>query len=447
MSLLVQTALGAGRALAVTSVALALAAPLARLLVHSHGRPRAVIWALLLGPLLTPALLVSYAYWHFALQLMSAPPGKAVFYFVALVFKLVPVAAVILHFFPPALSPEASFTHRLLRARWWQRMLFWLRGVGRAPWIAGGAVFLLAFTDFELASLWSWKTWPVMIFDAQAGGLDLGASLRLAALPLAVELVVLVLVLWARGFPSAAPATWKMLRPGPRKALLAYLAVAASLGCVWPLFRVARQTLAGWRSVAQNFVLGSEFTASLAFATGAALLVWALAGSLRRRRFAVAWALPGLLGALLLSLFILTLFQLPALRPAYDTPLPLLLCLVLLLLPLALPLRWLLDASQHHPSLHLAHLARASDLVWRLDTRRRWLAGGLLFCWAWCDFTAGAMLAPVGFTPVFVRLHNLAHYGQTAVLSAMLLAAFLAPIAVLLLTAPLARWYAKRDGC
>jgi hypothetical protein len=160
----------------------------------------------------------------------------------------------------------------------------------------------------------------------------------------------------------------------------------------------------------------------------------------------VAVAVPGLLGALLLALFILTLFQLPALRPAYDTPAPLLLCLLLLLLPLAIPLRWLLDAARRQPALHLARLAGAHRLVWQLDLRRRWLAVGLLFCWAWFDFTAGSILAPVGLTPVLVRLHNLAHYGQTAVLSAMLCAAFAAPVAVLLLTAPLARWYARRDG-
>ena len=34
--------------------------------------------------------------------------------------------------------------------------------------------------------------------------------------------------------------------------------------------------------------------------------------------------------------------------------------------------------------------------------------------------------------------------GVTAVLSAMFLAAFAAPVAVLLLTAPAARWYARR---
>ena len=73
-------------------------------------------------------------------------------------------------------------------------------------------------------------------------------------------------------------------------------------------------------------------------------------------------------------------------------------------------------------------------------------AFALLFCWAYFDFTASSILAPIGLTAVFVRLHNLAHYGQTAVLSAMMLAAFATPAALLLLTLTAGRIYARRDG-
>ncbi len=161
--------------------------------------------------------------------------------------------------------------------------------------------------------------------------------------------------------------------------------------------------------------------------------------------------LPGLLSALLLSLLVLAMFQLAPFRPAYDTPAPLLLALLLLLLPLAFPLRWLLDSAACDPALHLArtaagtaHRSAARQLLWKLDGRRRFLAAFLLFCWAYFDFTAGSILAPVGLTPVFVRLHNLAHYGQTAVLSAMMLAAFAIPVLVLLFAGAAARFIAVR---
>lgn len=140
---------------------------------------------------------------------------------------------------------------------------------------------------------------------------------------------------------------------------------------------------------------------------------------------------PGLLGALVVSLLLLALFQTPLLRPAYDTPLPLLLALTVLLLPPALLLGalWM----PHSPARHLARQVGSRRLHWELETRPRAIAFGLLFCWAYFDFTASSILAPVGFTPVFVRLHNLAHYGQTAVLSAMLLAAVAAPVLAVLL--------------
>jgi hypothetical protein len=73
-------------------------------------------------------------------------------------------------------------------------------------------------------------------------------------------------------------------------------------------------------------------------------------------------------------------------------------------------------------------------------------AVALLGCWTWFDFTASSILAPVGLTPVFVRLHNLAHYGQTAALSALLLGATVVPILVLALTLGAARLYARRDA-
>jgi len=187
--------------------------------------------------------------------------------------------------------------------------------------------------------------------------------------------------------------------------------------------------------------------ASLTFAVVSAVLVWLPGGVLLRRRF-VAWGVivPGLLGALVVALLTLALFQLPGLRALYDTPVPLLAALVIILLPGALLLRRFVDAPRTAQALHLARLAGSRRLVWELDTEPRFAAVALLACWAWFDFTASSILAPTGLTPVFVRLHNLAHYGQTAALSAMLLAAVAAPATVLALTHGAARLYARRDA-
>ena len=155
---------------------------------------------------------------------------------------------------------------------------------------------------------------------------------------------------------------------------------------------------------------------------------------------------PGLLGPLMIALLVLALFQTPLLRPMYDTPLPLLLALTILLLPIALLLRALLDIRRMSPMRHIARQLGSRRLSWELESQPRLAAFGLLFCWAYFDFTASSILAPTGMTPVFVRLHNLAHYGQTAVLSAMMLAAFATPAVLLLLTLAAGRIYARRDG-
>jgi hypothetical protein len=142
-------------------------------------------------------------------------------------------------------------------------------------------------------------------------------------------------------------------------------------------------------------------------------------------------------------LFILALFQTPPLRSVYDTPLPLLLALAILLLPLALLLGAL--RSSPTPALHIARQLGSRRLLWVMETRPQAAALGLLFCCAWFDFTASSILAPVGLTPVFARLHNLAHYGQTAVLSAMLLAAFAVPVLALMLVGATSRVIVRRQ--
>ncbi len=358
-----------------------------------------------------------------------------------LALKLVPIAVIIRLLIPPPLSDEARHVHRLLTGSSWSaRIRFAARGAGAGPWIASGAVFLLAFADFELASLWSIRTWTVALFDAQAGGLALPETLRLAALPLTVELCVLALI--ARCLPRTterrAPA-----RPEPvaSAAPWLYLAVSATLVCFLPLIIVASQAAPGLPSLAESFVLGRELGASALFAIGAALSADTLAR--RNPASAIALGAPGLLGALVVSLFVLVLFQASPLRPIYDTPLPLLLALTLLLLPLALLLGAVRAAPT--PALQLARQFRSRRLIWEMETRPQAAALGLLFCCAWFDFTASSILAPIGLTPVFARLHNLAHYGQTAVLSAMMLAAFAVPVLALLLAGFATRLIATRQ--
>ncbi len=438
MSIAAQTASALVRAAFIGGAAVALSGWLAHSLAGLRGRARVIAWALLLAPFLTPSLLISYAFSRIALALIVAPWSHQALYVAVLLLKLVPVATLIRWLVPPPLSAEARHCHRTLAApSLFENVMFRFRGAGPGPWFAGGIIFLLAFADFELASLWSVKTWTVALFDAQAGGLNFRESLRLAAWPLGIQLAALTLLL-SRGRRMPP-----MPNAGANKvshAIFIYLAVVAFLVCALPLLIVAVQAAAGFRAVLENFVLGNEIAFSVLFALGAATLASALAG---RRSFP---GIPGLLGSLMVALLVLALFQTPLLRPLYDTPVPLLLALTILLLPLALLLRALLHLRRTSPMRHIARQLSSRKLTWDLEHQPRLTAFGLLFYWAYFDFTASSILAPTGMTPVFVRLHNLAHYGRTAVLSAMMLAAFATPAALLLMTLAAGRIYARRDG-
>jgi hypothetical protein len=122
----------------------------------------------------------------------------------------------------------------------------------------------------------------------------------------------------------------------------------------------------------------------------------------------------------------------------------LLVAAALLLAPAALLLRIMLARHRPGEKLHLARMAGSRRLIWDLSLEPRAMAFSLLFLLGYFEFTAASILAPVQLTPVCVRLHNLAHYGQTSALSAMLLSAMFAPALVLAFCLGGARFYARK---
>jgi hypothetical protein len=197
---------------------------------------------------------------------------------------------------------------------------------------------------------------------------------------------------------------------------------------------VLRGTLRGAALLAENFAIGREIAASAAVAAVAA----ATAMFAARTRLAVL-AVLGLLGSLVLALLVLALVPWPGVR---ETALPWAAALALVLLPYAVVFRRLLQ-NAGGTALHVARLARARELIWMLKARREFWMAFLLFGWAYWDLTAGAILAPVRWTPVTARLYNLMHYGQTAALSALVAAAFAAPLLALGAALLTRRWWAR----
>ena len=418
-------------------------------------------WALVIAPLCTPALLVSYTYASWALRLTGSPWLLNIFYSVLVGLKLIPLAVIARRMFPPMISREARFCESLIKDRpWTARLAFRREALGAVPWFTGGLVFLLAFTDFELASLLSVKTWAILLFDAHAGGLALPESLSRVIGPIAVELLIIALFLRPAGRmvfrTDAGPET-----AVERRWVLPVLGAISAVMSFWPLVKIVGQSVTGWSLISIRDVVGEEILMSLATALVATLAIWVVLLFITRKITRLFLVLPGLLGALVLSLVLLA--ALKAAPPFFltsasmqtewakrlwaiaESPLPLLVAEALLLAPVALILRTLIATRHPGEKLHLARMAGSRRLIWDLALEPRAAALGLLFLLSYFEFTAASILAPVQLTPVCVRLHNLAHYGQTAGLSAMLVSAMLAPAAVLALTLGGARFYARKD--
>lgn len=473
------------RSLIISALAVAAARPL-RLLLADRRRPiRRAVWILLLAPYFTPALLTGYGYASFSLSLIHHPTLNTLFYSALLWWKFTPIAAVVLYFTPAPISAQAAYCHRLahsaetggvrapqsdharqrtrdagatrtaIASHWW----FLLRaGCAGGPVAAFAIVFLLAFAEFEMASLMIVKSWTVALFDAHAGGLALRESLRLMLKPMLCEAAAIVTAFVVLGRRKVMPTRPTEGGRASRWFGWCHLIVALVFVVIIPAAMVLAGTIHGLGLVLQNFVLSREILASLFFASGGGALAGLVAfwlgaagsghrlGSLLGKLLLVAAVFAGLLGPLVLSLVVLAAFQLRGLISLRNTPVPLVFTLGLLLLPMALVLKWVLELTRHRSALHLAVLMQKSraarELIWRLRTSGKFWAMVLLFVWAYWDLTASAILAPIGMTPVTVRLYNLMHYGQIATLSAMTCVAFAAPVLICLLAFGTRRWWA-----
>lgn len=188
---------------------------------------------------------------------------------------------------------------------------------------------------------------------------------------------------------------------------------------------------------------------------GASLLNWVQAAA---NVLSITLLLTGLLGALVLSLSLLAMFQLPVLRGLYDTWLPMLLGQTLAVLPFAVAVVLLLlrttDPAASH-SAKLLELSTASSVQrqmatirWRLTTGR-WLLGGLIIAHrCFWDVTVASILRPVQLEPVITRLYNEMHYGRTEALMSLSIFAALAPVGIaifaMLLSRFVSRWRPSR---
>lgn len=436
MSFLDQVAFDAFRCAGLAAIATALGWPLGR------GRLGGLKLCLLLAPLLTPTLVISYACAPIALSLTDTPRALLAFYSGLLVLKLAPLAALARRLMPPSLSAEGAFCAELLpRRSIMEHLRFRLLSVGGAPWLAAVLIFLLAFGDFELASLLSVQSWTVKLFDAHAGGIELAHAFRLTAWPILVQSLPILIGI---GF-LAQTATPAAVHDASKSPSLLWFVLPAAVSLL-PVARVASLAAGSVSGFRWSDAFGQDLLVSIVVAAISAGIAWLWVSLMSRSYTRLLLTLPALFGSLVLAIGVLRLSRGGWVPEAFwNNPIPLIFAEVLLLMPAAVLIRFLLETRTPTAGLHLARMAGSRKLLLDLALLPRLLAFGVLFALAFFEFTAADILAPVGLTPVFARLHNLAHYGQTAVLSWMLLLAFITPASLLALTIGAARLYARRD--
>ena len=418
------------------------------------GTWRTLAATLIVSPLLMPKAVIAYAYSNSVLPNIRDPWLNEGLTFIILAMTLIPIAAGVLLFAPP---PPLTLASRHLR-----RMLptdcaiglrrppatwsFLLGGPLRTRIMAGALVFLLAFQEFEMTSLFRIRSWTVWLFDAQVGGLTIAESLRRTALPVAVQagvLIVGLLFLLGRHEPRSEFEARPRCNRTTNVCVWVYLLASTVAICIIPLASLINASREGIYAMVSEASIAAKLMNSIILgvaATIGALAVARLCTWTNRRRLliTIVLCLPGLMGSLVLALFVVTLFQMPATASLYDTPLPVLLALVLLLLPVIILLKLVLDTAKPKHGLHLARLLGQSnhpalkrqghELAWQLRGRAWWCVVLLLFLLAYLEFTASSILAPPSIRPATVLLYNQMHYGQSHMLSAMVCMLLLPPI-------------------
>ena len=474
------------RSLAAATLAVPTSVWLSRLIKQSTGRSRFWWMLFVLCPLIAPDLIVGYSYRSFELSLLHRPNLNHSFYFVLVVLKFLPAAALVrICLPPPPLSKAALHSARLSgatsKARQSVQSAIWRTGFLRSLPVFG-IVFLLTMQEFEIASLLQIPAWTVHLFDSQAGGLDAKTSLRLLVSPVLVQAAVLVPLIWwgltnARDFVSK----WRIAEDDPRGNLKPGIAIAAASAMLtWgiPLCVVSLSGIAGVAGVLRNEILVRstllDLTAAIAIAVPCSVLSLILARKLscvaRRReasqnRFArtlrpvvvTLLVAPGLFGSLAVSITVLSAIQYSPLTELRATVWPMSIALILFLATRALVLTVLLPAFRSSESSHLstllgaspdsARIQNAAQLKWWYECRPLFLVAAVLFYWSLANLTAAALLCPPtipllsfdgNIVPLPVRLYKFIHLGRTATLSMMALLSVIFPLVLIVFAARVA---------
>ena len=459
-----------------------------------------------------PPIAVGYGYVTVSYNLIQFPILHNLLYSLIMIGRLVGPAAILLFYIPSSLSDESKHCMRIVAAN--SRSNRFVRSsvssscqhktaflppatrhlTGEILYLArlycsnmwrytSVFIFLLlaAFSDFELASIMNINHWSVSLFDAHAQGISVLGSLKVNWLPFLLQLIMIIILLFAltplgRILGTIHRTTSsKNLSPkdnGYSRAVfnfylsnissirfhlaLFFFALCLTVSAIFPIVVILKSAIGGGFSGFLNLWMLKEILNSLLFAifaTFAAYLIALLLNHFSLMKYKIILLLiflPALIGILPLSLLVLQLFQLPIFNFLYNSPLPLLLTLILWALPFTLILRIIADAFIKDESLHSGRLTLpfssriATQLLWKMRfVKTAWILF-FVFTLTYFNFTAATILAPVGMTTVTERFYNLMHYGESEKLSATVCVTMMVPLLLFIIFVVIFKFIIKK---
>ncbi|QDT42962.1 hypothetical protein Pan241w_30570 [Gimesia alba] len=460
------------RSFCISIIGVFLSGHVSRIVEAGYSRRSLFLFTLILVPLLMPELIVAYAWQLISLKLVHYPFLIELLYSSLVLLKVVPVGIICFCLSPPsAISPEADFIRKSVRSpvaqitkprsQW--NFFLWKTVIRTFP--IGALLFLLSFQEFEMASLLYQDSWTVWIFDAQAGGVPVNQTLSFISGPLLIELILITGVILLLSRLKNQPA----LNQPFQRPNISRVSTILSWGYVLAAFFLIGFVpfiFIGWGGV---HALGSllqnqlqlrgtlqESAWGLVYGLTSGIAAWGLANiffatkqSSQIKILGCLCCLPGLCGALTLALLIASLLLTNYGYWLYDTPLAIILAMVLFLFPRAVFLKLIFLPQTKNDALYLARLLSRSkhktqalkgvQLLWSVNGKMQYWAIAILAFWAYWNVTLSSILAPNKAQPSTVRLYNLMHYGQNSMLSGITFLSLCIPVCVSLLLFPLVK--------
>lgn len=444
------------RSLCIACCGTILAIAIQRWLLNVAPARKSIAWTLLLLPFFTPSLMTGYCYRDTSMALVHLQVLREALYACIVMAQTVPVAVVILSFSPPP-ETQLSSLHAasLLNLKLKERLRLLAGSYYQYRFCAFCILFLISFQESDLAALMQASGWTEWMFTKHVGGLALSQTMKLSLWTVLIQMPLLIPIVFWLGKNSSSHNNDE-LQPGESSVTVKFISriwllVAFLLVVLIPLVQIARGTSIGIASLLEQPSVARELGDGILLATTTALLLIFVAVPMIQKSEQISLStgkylllfivlIPGTVGSLALGLLLSGIFQTKQLQFAYDTPVPLIIGEICILLPKAMILVHCLGKFESLSGLHWNALLSTSDsdqhkqaasiLRWQLTGRRKFAMVAIIWCWAYFEVMLPSILAMPGLAPIGLVLYNNLHYGRIAALGAKLALMLLIPLIV-----------------